>query len=163
MQVSRLCLAASLLAIASACAAQAAEDVGAGQEIYQAQCSACHSRRVRLDSDLPRGAPTSSGHDASGNYPQHQQNDGECACQESTVSLAVNGLDPPPPRERQSDLWSLALRLYVFVDVERQANLHVTSDGVEPQDKGSIGIRGKRIRRDNTSKNDSHAHNNGSD
>ena len=45
MQVSRLCLAASLLAIASACPALAAEDVGAGQEIYQAQCSACHSNQ----------------------------------------------------------------------------------------------------------------------
>ena len=45
MQVSRLCLAASLVAIASACPALAAEDVGAGQEIYQAQCSACHSNQ----------------------------------------------------------------------------------------------------------------------
>ena len=45
MQVSRLCLAASLLAIASASPALAAEDVGAGQEIYQAQCSACHSNQ----------------------------------------------------------------------------------------------------------------------
>ena len=45
MQVSRLCLAASLLAIASARPALAAEDVGAGQEIYQAQCSACHSNQ----------------------------------------------------------------------------------------------------------------------
>jgi alcohol dehydrogenase (cytochrome c) len=45
MQVSRLCLAASLLAIASSGPALAAEDVGAGQEIYQAQCSACHSNQ----------------------------------------------------------------------------------------------------------------------
>ena len=45
MQVSRLCLAASLLAIASASRAIAAEDLGAGQEIYQAQCSACHSNQ----------------------------------------------------------------------------------------------------------------------
>ena len=45
MQVSRLCLAASLLAIASASPAMAAEDLGAGQEIYQAQCSACHSNQ----------------------------------------------------------------------------------------------------------------------
>jgi cytochrome c2 len=45
MQVSRLCLAASLLAIASAFPALAAEDVGTGQEIYQAQCSACHSNQ----------------------------------------------------------------------------------------------------------------------
>ena len=42
MQVSPLYLAASLVAIASACPALAAEDVGAGQEIYQAQCLACH-------------------------------------------------------------------------------------------------------------------------
>ena len=45
MQVSPLYLAASLVAIASACPALAAEDVGAGQEIYQAQCSACHSNQ----------------------------------------------------------------------------------------------------------------------
>ena len=45
MQISRLCLAASLAAIASAGPAFAAEDVGAGQEIYQAQCSACHSNQ----------------------------------------------------------------------------------------------------------------------
>ena len=45
MQVSRLFLAASLLAIASASPALAAEDLGAGQEIYQAQCSACHSNQ----------------------------------------------------------------------------------------------------------------------
>src|SRR6516164_11730927 len=48
MQVSRLCLAASLVAIlatASTGLAFAGEDVGAGQEIYQAQCSACHSNQ----------------------------------------------------------------------------------------------------------------------
>jgi cytochrome c2 len=45
MQVSRLCLAASLIAIASVSPAMGAEDVGAGQEIYQAQCSACHSNQ----------------------------------------------------------------------------------------------------------------------
>jgi cytochrome c2 len=45
MQVSPLYLAASLVAIASACRALAAEDVGAGQEIYQAQCLACHSNQ----------------------------------------------------------------------------------------------------------------------
>ena len=45
MQISRLCLAASLGAITSVGPALAAEDVGAGQEIYQAQCSACHSNQ----------------------------------------------------------------------------------------------------------------------
>ena len=45
MQVSRLCLAASLIAIVSTSAALAGEDIGAGQEIYQAQCSACHSNQ----------------------------------------------------------------------------------------------------------------------
>ena len=45
MQISRLCLAASLAAITSVGPAFAAEDVGAGQEIYQAQCSACHSNQ----------------------------------------------------------------------------------------------------------------------
>ena len=43
MPISRLCLAVSLAATLSVCPAFAAEDVGAGQEIYQAQCSACHS------------------------------------------------------------------------------------------------------------------------
>ena len=43
MQISHLCLAASLVAIANP--ALAAEDVGMGQEIYQAQCSACHSNQ----------------------------------------------------------------------------------------------------------------------
>jgi alcohol dehydrogenase (cytochrome c) len=48
MQVSRLCLAASLVAItvtASTGAALAGEDIGAGQEIYQTQCSPCHSNQ----------------------------------------------------------------------------------------------------------------------
>ena len=45
MQISHFCLAASLAAIMSAGPAFAAEDVGAGQEIYQAQCSACHSNQ----------------------------------------------------------------------------------------------------------------------
>ena len=45
MQVSRLCLAATLIAIASIPPAFAGEDVGAGQEIYQAQCSPCHSNQ----------------------------------------------------------------------------------------------------------------------
>jgi alcohol dehydrogenase (cytochrome c) len=45
MQVSHLCLAASLVAIVSTGPALAGEDVGAGQEIYQAQCSACHSNQ----------------------------------------------------------------------------------------------------------------------
>jgi len=43
MQVSRLCLAAFLIAAASPALANA--DVGAGEEIYQAQCSACHSNQ----------------------------------------------------------------------------------------------------------------------
>ena len=43
MQVSRLCLAAILIAVASPGLADA--DIGAGQEIYQAQCSACHSNQ----------------------------------------------------------------------------------------------------------------------
>ena len=45
MQVSRFCLAAGLIAIVSAGSALAGEDVGAGQEIYQAQCAACHSNQ----------------------------------------------------------------------------------------------------------------------
>jgi cytochrome c2 len=43
MQFSRFCLAAILIAAASR--ALADSDVGAGQEIYQAQCSACHSNQ----------------------------------------------------------------------------------------------------------------------
>src|SRR4029450_3717874 len=45
MKISRLCLAASLATITLVGPAFAAEDVGAGQEIYQAQCSACHSNQ----------------------------------------------------------------------------------------------------------------------
>src|SRR6516165_10422938 len=45
MQVSPFCLAASLVAIMMTGPAVAGEDVGAGQEIYQAQCSACHSNQ----------------------------------------------------------------------------------------------------------------------
>jgi alcohol dehydrogenase (cytochrome c) len=45
MQISRFCLAASLITIASVRPVLAGEDVGAGQEIYQAQCSACHSNQ----------------------------------------------------------------------------------------------------------------------
>src|SRR6478672_3089243 len=45
MQISRLSLAASLIASASSSAAIADADVNAGQEIYQAQCSACHSNQ----------------------------------------------------------------------------------------------------------------------
>jgi cytochrome c2 len=45
MTILRLCLAASLAALACSGSALAAEDVGAGQEIYQAQCSACHSNQ----------------------------------------------------------------------------------------------------------------------
>jgi alcohol dehydrogenase (cytochrome c) len=43
MQFIRLCLAAILIAVASP--ALADTDVGAGREIYQAQCSACHSNQ----------------------------------------------------------------------------------------------------------------------
>src|SRR4051794_17412683 len=45
MQLSRLCLAASLIAIAPTSGAVAEADVSEGQEIYQAQCSACHSNQ----------------------------------------------------------------------------------------------------------------------
>ena len=45
MQVSRLSLAASLFAIVWARPTTAGEDLGAGQEIYQAQCAACHSNQ----------------------------------------------------------------------------------------------------------------------
>jgi alcohol dehydrogenase (cytochrome c) len=43
MQVTRLCLAAILTVVASP--ALADDDIGMGQEIYQAQCSACHSNQ----------------------------------------------------------------------------------------------------------------------
>src|SRR6516165_7170515 len=49
MQVSPFCLAASLVAIMMTGPAVAGEDVGAGQEIYQAQCSACHSNQPGLN------------------------------------------------------------------------------------------------------------------
>jgi len=45
MQTLRLCLGASLIVMASAGLALADNDVNAGQEIYQAQCSACHSNQ----------------------------------------------------------------------------------------------------------------------
>src|ERR1044071_2303005 len=45
MQVSFLCLAASFIAIACSSPALAGEDVGAGHEIYQTQCSPCHSNQ----------------------------------------------------------------------------------------------------------------------
>ena len=44
MRISHLCVAAGLLAMASD-QALANEEIGAGQEIYQAQCSACHSNQ----------------------------------------------------------------------------------------------------------------------
>ena len=43
MQTLRLCLGASLIVMASAGLALADDDVNAGQQIYQAQCAACHS------------------------------------------------------------------------------------------------------------------------
>src|SRR5690349_4234727 len=49
MQVSRLCLAATLIAIAPIRPAFAGEDVGAGQEIYQTQCSPCHSNQAGVN------------------------------------------------------------------------------------------------------------------
>ncbi len=45
MPISRLCLAIILLAIAPRVAAAADADINTGQEIYQAQCSACHSNQ----------------------------------------------------------------------------------------------------------------------
>src|SRR5262249_3162357 len=45
MQTLRLCLGASLIAMASAGLALADEDVNAGQQIFQAQCAACHSNQ----------------------------------------------------------------------------------------------------------------------
>src|ERR1700756_536225 len=45
MQVSSLYLAASFIAIACSSPALAGEDVGAGHEIYQTQCSPCHSNQ----------------------------------------------------------------------------------------------------------------------
>src|SRR5215813_346880 len=43
MQASRLCLTAISIAVASPALADA--NLGMGQEIYQAQCSACHSNQ----------------------------------------------------------------------------------------------------------------------
>src|SRR5689334_22679802 len=45
MRIIGLTLVASLVAIACPSPTFAGEDVGAGQEIYQAQCSACHSNQ----------------------------------------------------------------------------------------------------------------------
>jgi PQQ-dependent dehydrogenase (methanol/ethanol family) len=45
MQISRFLLAASLAALVPAGALAADADLNAGQEIYQAQCSACHSNQ----------------------------------------------------------------------------------------------------------------------
>ena len=45
MQISRLCLTAILTVLAPAAAVAADPDPNAGQEIYQAQCSPCHSNQ----------------------------------------------------------------------------------------------------------------------
>jgi alcohol dehydrogenase (cytochrome c) len=45
MQTLSLCLGASLIVVASAGLALADDDVNAGQQIYQAQCSPCHSNQ----------------------------------------------------------------------------------------------------------------------
>ena len=45
MQVSRLCLLTSLIAVGFAHPTMADPDANEGQEIYQAQCSACHSNQ----------------------------------------------------------------------------------------------------------------------
>jgi alcohol dehydrogenase (cytochrome c) len=45
MQVSRLCLLTSLIAVGFAHPSMADPDANEGQEIYQAQCSACHSNQ----------------------------------------------------------------------------------------------------------------------
>ena len=45
MQVSRLCLLTSLMAVGFAHPTMADPDANEGQEIYQAQCSACHSNQ----------------------------------------------------------------------------------------------------------------------
>ncbi|GEM_PF-92716 len=49
MQISRLNWAASFIVIASASPAIADADVSAGQEIYQAQCAACHSNQAGVN------------------------------------------------------------------------------------------------------------------
>src|SRR6516165_9575817 len=45
MQILGLCFGASLIVMASAGLALADDDVNAGQQIYQAQCSPCHSNQ----------------------------------------------------------------------------------------------------------------------
>ena len=45
MQTFSLCLGASLIVMASTGLALADNDVNAGEQIYQAQCSACHSNQ----------------------------------------------------------------------------------------------------------------------
>src|SRR5215468_8703680 len=45
MQTLRLCFGASLIVMTSAGLALADDDVNAGQQIFQAQCSACHSNQ----------------------------------------------------------------------------------------------------------------------
>src|SRR6516165_11308304 len=45
MQTFSLCLGASLIVMASTGLALADDDVNAGEQIYQAQCSACHSNQ----------------------------------------------------------------------------------------------------------------------
>ena len=45
MQTLRLCLGAGLFVTASVGLALADDDVNAGQQIYQAQCSVCHSNQ----------------------------------------------------------------------------------------------------------------------
>ena len=49
MQTLRLCFGASLIVMASAGLALADNDVNAGQEIYQAQCSPCHSDQAGVN------------------------------------------------------------------------------------------------------------------
>jgi PQQ-dependent dehydrogenase (methanol/ethanol family) len=49
MQILRLCLVASLTALAPAGALAADADLNSGQEIYQAQCSACHSNQPSVN------------------------------------------------------------------------------------------------------------------
>ena len=53
MRISHFYSAAILIAIAPAGPALADADLGAGQEIYEAQCSACHSNQPRLNGIEP--------------------------------------------------------------------------------------------------------------
>jgi cytochrome c2 len=62
MQISRLWLAANLIAIVSTSAALAGEDVGAGQEIYQTQCSPCHSNQPGVNGIGPSLASDHQSH-----------------------------------------------------------------------------------------------------